>query len=78
MSLLQKENSDTIDSLFEGTGFWDCVAADPFSRPEWREALRVAPTIKANFFTILSLPDRATEAQHFLENDRRLARCFRG
>jgi len=75
-SLLQKENSDAIDALFDVTGFWEAVASDPFSLPEWREAIRRAPAMKEGFFTILSMPDRVAEAQHYLENDRRLARCF--
>lgn len=76
MSLLQQENTEAIAQLFDVIGFWDAIAADPFSRQEWREAIRLAPTMKQGFFTILSMPDRVTEAQDYLENDRRLARCF--
>src|SRR6185312_14696440 len=35
MSALQGENADRIAGLFEATGFWGAVAADPFSRAEW-------------------------------------------
>ena len=55
VSLLQGSNTDTIADLFEVTGFWDAIAADPFRRSEWREAIRLAPTIKENFFTVLSI-----------------------
>ena len=76
MSLLQQENTEAIAELFDVTGFWDAIAADPFSLPEWREAIRLAPTVKDRFFTILSMPGRVADAQDFLVNDRRLARCF--
>lgn len=76
ISLLQRENSDAIDAMFEVTGFWEAIAADPFSLSEWHEAIRLAPTVKEGFFTILSIPERLSEAQHSLVNDRRLARCF--
>lgn len=77
MSLLQEENTEAIAALFDVTGFWDAIAADPFSLAEWREAIRLAPTVKQDFFTILSMPDRVTDAQRFLVTDHRLARCFR-
>ena len=76
VSLVQNEHSDMIADLFDVTGFWDAIAEDPFSRSEWREALRMAPTMKDNFFTVLSNPDRLAEAERCLMNDSRLARCF--
>jgi glycerol-1-phosphate dehydrogenase [NAD(P)+] len=77
VSLLQRNNTDVIADLFDVTGFWDGIAADPFSRSEWREAIRLAPTMKDRFFTVLSIPDRLSEAERHLTDDPRLARCFR-
>jgi glycerol-1-phosphate dehydrogenase [NAD(P)+] len=77
VSLVQKENSDAIAKLFDVTGFWDAIAADPFSRSEWREAIRLAPTMKEGFFTVLSIEDRVREAERYLSEDRTLERCFR-
>jgi glycerol-1-phosphate dehydrogenase [NAD(P)+] len=77
MSLVQKENSDAIAGLFDVTGFWDAVAADPFSRSEWREAIRMAPMMKEGFFTVLSRPDGIANAERYLNEDPRLARCFK-
>lgn len=77
VSLLQGEHTDVIAELLKVTGFWETIAADPFSLPEWREALRLAPTLKDDFYTILSLPDRLTEADRLLKDDAQLARCFR-
>ena len=77
VSLLQGSNSDTIADLFDVTGFWDAIAADPFRRSEWSAAIRLAPTIKEGFFTVLSMKDRVAEAERHLAEDPRLAKCFR-
>ena len=77
VSLLQRNNTDVIAELFDVTGFWDAIVADPFRRSEWREAIRMAPTIKEGFFTVLSMKDGVSEAERFLTEDPRLARCFR-
>lgn len=76
VSLLQRQNSDVIASVFDITGFWDAIAQDPFEKSEWLRAIRLAPTMKENFFTVLSNADRVAEAENCLTNDPRLARCF--
>jgi len=59
-------------------GFWSQIRSDPFSRPEWREALRLAPTIKEDFYTILSEEGSLADAQQVLDHDPRLEGCFIG
>ena len=76
VSLLQKENTARIAKLFEAVGFWDVVAADPFSRKEWLEAIRNAPSMKSGFYTVLSSRDVLPEVEQALSEDARLARCF--
>jgi glycerol-1-phosphate dehydrogenase [NAD(P)+] len=76
ISLLQQENTDRIASLFDATGFWDAIAADPFSRPEWLEAVRMAPSIKPGYYTILSSRDVTPEVEQILTHDPRLVKCF--
>ena len=76
MSLLQGQNSETIARLFDVTGFWRAVEADPFDRDEWLEAARRAPSIKADFYTVLSTRDCLPEIEHALDTDARLRRCF--
>jgi len=76
ISLLQGANSDAIAALFDVTRFWDVIAEDPFDRSEWREALRLAPTLKDNFFTVLSIDGRLAEAERCLTDDPHLALCF--
>jgi glycerol-1-phosphate dehydrogenase [NAD(P)+] len=77
VSVLQGGHTDQIAALFDATGFWDAVAADPFSRAEWLAAVRAAPAVKDGFYTVLSSRDVLPEVETILTTDPRLARCFR-
>jgi glycerol-1-phosphate dehydrogenase [NAD(P)+] len=77
MSILQGENTERIAVLFDTTGFWDVIVADPFSREEWLTAVRVAPSIKEGYYTVLSSRDVLPEVERLLTTDPRLLRCFR-
>jgi glycerol-1-phosphate dehydrogenase [NAD(P)+] len=72
----QAEAADSVDALFRATGFWDAVRADPFSRAEWLEAIRLAPSIKEDFYTVLSGRDCLPEAAALMDHDPALAGCF--
>ncbi len=76
ISRVQKNQSQRIAGLFDHVGFWSEIRSDPFSRPEWREAIRLAPTIKDEFYTILSRAGAMAEAQQILEHDPWLKECF--
>ena len=76
ISRLQDGNTEAIAGLFEATGFWRAIAAEPFSRAEWREAVRRAPAIKPDFYTILSARDCLSEIDGLLRTDPRLQACF--
>ena len=76
MSLIQGQNSQVISRVFTETGFWDAIASDPFERAEWIQAVQLAPTIKSDFYTILSSKDCLPEAIEFLDTDPHLKRCF--
>jgi glycerol-1-phosphate dehydrogenase [NAD(P)+] len=77
VSILQGENTDRIAAVFDATGFWDAIAADPFSRAEWLVAVRAAPSVKEGFYTVLSSRDVLPEVGQILTHDPRLTRCFR-
>ena len=69
-ALLQdNQQCKDIKVVFEKTGFLDFVQQDSFSYQEFVEALKLAPTIKSNFYTILSEPDSFSRAVDFIEND---------
>lgn len=76
VSRLQRQNSQAIADLFEKTGFWRAVEKDPFRRTDWLEAIRRAPSIKQDFYTVLSSRDCLPEAEEFLRTDPHLQRCF--
>lgn len=75
ISLLQKQNSSLIADLFETTGFWRTAMAQPFLRADWIDALRLAPSIKQDFYTVLSSRDCLPEAEHHLRTDPHLRQC---
>ncbi len=76
VSLLQGQNSQAIADLFETTGFWRAVAAKPFRRADWIEALRRAPAIKQDFYTVLSARDCLPEAMERMQDDPHLRACI--
>jgi glycerol-1-phosphate dehydrogenase [NAD(P)+] len=77
ISLLQGQNAERIAALFDDTGFWRVIASDPFDRAEWLEAARLAPSIKSDFYTVLSSRDCLPEIESTLHSDSNLQRCFR-
>jgi glycerol-1-phosphate dehydrogenase [NAD(P)+] len=76
VSRLQGENESLIDQLFRATGFWDAIASDPFVKSEWVQAVRMAPTIKDSFYTVLSSRDVMPEVEALLMTDPHLSRCI--
>jgi glycerol-1-phosphate dehydrogenase [NAD(P)+] len=81
ISLLQDrnsgQNSARIAALFDSTGFWRAIASDPFDPAEWLEAARIAPSIKSDFYTVLSSRDCLPEIESALYTDPNLRQCFR-
>jgi glycerol-1-phosphate dehydrogenase [NAD(P)+] len=77
VSLLQQHDTDRIAALFDATGFWSHIQADPFSRQEWLHAAQLAPTIKAGYYTILSERDWLPEIAKLMDSDPRLKPCFK-
>jgi glycerol-1-phosphate dehydrogenase [NAD(P)+] len=73
---LQQNQSERIAALFHQTGFWDMVRQDPFSKREWLEAVRQAPSVKDDFYTILSERDQTREIERMVEEDPNLSGCF--
>src|SRR5215468_9480083 len=76
VSRLQHNQSDLISRLFQQTGFWELIRQNPFSKREWLEAVRQAPSVKDDFYTILSEHDQTTEVNTLIEEDSNLRGCF--
>ena len=69
-ALLQgNEHTEGIKLVFEQTGFLACVQENPFCYHEFVEALKLAPEIKSNFYTILSEADSFDRALTFIKSD---------
>jgi len=77
ISLLQGQHSKLIAALFDAAGFWRAIVSDPFDRAEWLEAARVAPSIKSDFYTVLSSRNCLPEIETALNCDPNLQQCFR-
>lgn len=76
VSKLQHQGTERIAHVLDYTGFWHSIEADPFSRKEWLAAVRLAPSIKEDFYTVLSSRDCVPEVEEMLQNDARLVRCL--
>ena len=76
VSHLQRQNFRRIADLFTTTGFWQVIANDPFNRAEWLDAVRMAPSIKSDFYTVLSSRDCLPEVATALHSDPLLRPCF--
>lgn len=73
---LQGQGADRIGQVLDETRFWDGIKATPFSRSMWLEAVRIAPSIKPGFYTVLSQRDGLPEIARLIDHDPRLADCF--
>ena len=69
-ALLQKSiHTEGIIDVFEKTGFLSCAQESPFKYEEFAAALKLAPTIKSDFYTILSEPDSLDNALRLIKED---------
>lgn len=76
MARVQSQEVADLDALFERTGFWSYWREHPMERSLWREALRLAPTIKSDFVTVLDQPGAMERAAELLQTERRLLDCL--
>lgn len=77
MSAIQQSgHQKRIAHLFGRTRFWNTVRQQPFSRRDWLAALQLAPSLKEDFYTILSERDWTPEIRHILNEDPNLQGCF--
>lgn len=76
VSQLQGQGTQRIAKLFDSTGFWNAIKEDPFSRKEWIEAFKLAPSIKSDYYTILSVKDQTDDFIKILKNDNHFKGLF--
>ena len=75
-SLQCGSHHERIGELFARTGFWESVRKQPFSKEEWRIAVERAPSVKGDFYTILSERDAWPEFARMIAHDTALIGCF--
>ena len=75
-SVQSGSHHQTIGELFARTSFWESIRKQPFSKEEWRIAVERAPSIKEDFYTILSDREVWPEFARMIAHDTALAECF--
>jgi glycerol-1-phosphate dehydrogenase [NAD(P)+] len=75
-SCLQGKGSDRVAGVLQRAGFFDEIRKDPFVKGEWRDAVRRAPALKENFYTVLSSRDCTVEIGRLIDHDEVLSGCF--
>lgn len=75
MAQVQGQSVDRLVTLFSETGFWQYWSEHPISRSLLLEALRLAPTIKERFTTVLDTEGAPERAMELLDNDPYLVAC---
>lgn len=69
-AILQKNpNFEKVKDILTSTGFFEFAKKDPFEKAEFIEALKLAPTIKTDYYTILSEKESFEKALHLIETD---------
>lgn len=68
-SLLQDNRHKQVKDFLLKTGFFNFAAQDPINKQEFIQALKLAPTIKQNYYTVLSEKDSLDKALNFIETD---------
>ena len=76
VSQLQGRSTERIASVFDVTDFWKAINDDPFSRTEWLEVVPLPPTMKENYYTVLSHRDCVPEVARIIDEDPRLQNAF--
>jgi glycerol-1-phosphate dehydrogenase [NAD(P)+] len=70
------EMPDRVRAVLDAACFREEVARDPFRREDWCRAFRSAPSMKKDFYTVLSQPGSAEALDAILAEDEWLAPCF--
>ncbi len=69
VSYLQEETHQNVTTCLKQSGFSDYLAAHPLSKSDFIEAVKRAPSIKEEFYTVLSEPEAITRLLDFIEHD---------
>lgn len=76
ISYLQNNQHEEIKKIMVDSGLVDYISGNPLSRTDFIEAIKLAPTIKDNFYTILSENGMISKAIEFVENDELMSKLL--
>ncbi|MDD2524264.1 MAG: iron-containing alcohol dehydrogenase family protein [Endomicrobiaceae bacterium] len=76
-SLLQNNKPDFVRDFLINIGFIDFVSKNPIDKKEFIEALKLAPEMKTNYYTILSEKDSLDHALKILDTNEILKQVIR-
>ena len=68
-SYLQNNQFELVKNFLSTTGFFEYLYNNPLNKKEYIEAIKIAPTLKEDFYTVLSEPENITKAIEFANND---------
>lgn len=69
VSFLQAETHANLSACIEQSGFLEFMASHPLSKQDFQEAVKRAPAIKDDFYTVLSERDAIERLLEFTEQD---------
>jgi len=69
--------TDGIRDILSSTGFFKIVEQNPFDKTDFIKAIERAPSIKKNYYTILSEPDSLGRAIRLLDEDNILQKLIK-
>lgn len=68
-SYIQDNQFKLVKDFLINTGFFDYVSKNPINKNEFIEAVKFAPNVKENFYTVLSDPANIDKAINFINTD---------
>ena len=69
-SYIQDNLFDLVKNFLTSTGFFDYLYSDPINKNEFIDAVKLAPNMKENFYTVLSQPGSIDKAINFINTDK--------
>ena len=69
-SLLQNNNIENVGTFLENTGFVKFMSKNPFDKQMFIKAIKYAPEVKDEYYTILSENNSLDKAKYLLETDK--------
>ena len=69
ISYLQEQTFHKVEKDLQRTGFFSFMQTNPLNKQEFLEAIKLAPSLKENFYTILSEKNNISKLLQFVQED---------